>query len=300
MHMLRAAAPLLGLSLVLAACSSGGGASPSAAAPTAAASVAAPSAPASAPASAAAGVTVNLADSSLGKILADASGKTLYAFAPDAADKSACTANCADNWPPLTGTATAGTGLDASKFTTLKRDDGSSQVVFNGHPLYYFAGDKAAGDTNGEGVGGKWYVIGADGNTIQGAAASPAASAGASASAGGVSVALASTKLGKVLVAGDKGMTVYLFTPDTKSKSACTADCATNWPPVTSDAAPTLGKGLDAEDFGTLTRDDGTKQVTFYGHPLYFFAGDKAAGDTTGQGLFSKWYVVDSEGNAMK
>ncbi|HEY4227421.1 MAG TPA: hypothetical protein VGM49_03715 [Candidatus Limnocylindrales bacterium] len=294
MRLLKAAAPLLTLGLVLAACSSSGGA-------TTAPSIAAPSAAASeAPSAAAGGVTVNLADSTLGKVLADGSGKTLYMFTPDSADKSACTGDCASNWPPLTSDAapTAGTGLDASKFTTVARDDGTKQVVFNGHPLYFFAGDKAAGDTSGEGVGGKWFVIGADGNQIA-APASAAPSAAASAAAGGVSVALADNALGKILT-GPDGKTLYVFTADSAGKSACNGDCTGNWPPLLSDAAPTLGAGLDAEDFTIISRDDGTKQIAFYGQPLYYFAADKAAGDTTGQGVGTKWYVVDGEGKMIK
>jgi predicted lipoprotein with Yx(FWY)xxD motif len=294
MRIFRAAAPLLALGVVLAACSSGGGATASpSAAPSAAASPAAS-------ASAAAGASVALADTKLGKVLVDGAGKTLYVFSADSGDKSACSGNCAANWPPLVsdGAPSLGTGLDAEDFASITRDDGAKQVTFYGHPVYYFAGDKAAGDTNGEGVGGKWYVVGADGNAIKGAAGASASPA-PSAAAGGVTVKLASDALGKIVVDG-AGKTLYMFTPDSKDKSTCTGDCAASWPPLTSSAAPTLGAGLDAEDFGTVTRDDGTKQVTFYGHPLYYFAGDSAAGDTKGQGLFGKWYVIDGEGNAIK
>jgi predicted lipoprotein with Yx(FWY)xxD motif len=301
MRIIRAAAPLIALGMVLAACSSSGGGAT--AAPTAAApSPAAPSA--AAPSAAAGGVTVNLADSTLGKILADGTGKTLYVFAPDAAaaGKSVCNGDCATNWPPLTSDAapTLGTGLDAEDFTLVARDDGTQQVAFYGHPVYYFKGDTAPNQTNGQGVGGKWSVVGADGNAI-GAAASPAASEAASAAAGGAKVDLADNALGKILVGGDKGLTLYVFTADSGGKSACTGDCLANWPPLTSDAVPTLGAGLDAEDFATITRDDnGAKQVTFYGQPVYYFAGDTAAGETKGQGLGGKWYVVDAEGKMIK
>ena len=143
-------------------------------------------------------------------------------------------------------------------------------------------------------------MVGADGNAI-GAAASPAASAAASAAAGGAKVDLADNALGKILVGGDKGLTLYVFKADSGGKSACTGDCLANWPPLTTDAAPTLGAGLDAEDFATITRDDNqAKQVTFYGQPVYYFAGDTAAGDTKGQGLGGKWYVVDAEGKMIK
>jgi len=154
--------------LVAAACSSGGGAT---AAPTTAAASAAPPAATSAPSeaastepSAAAGgaLTLTVATSATaGKYLAGADGKTLYVFSPDTANKSACTGSCATNWPPLTvaagGSAPTATGATGT-IATFARDDGSTQVSYNGKPLYYFANDKAAGDTNGQGVAGKWTV----------------------------------------------------------------------------------------------------------------------------------------------
>ena len=141
-------------------------AAPSAAAPSAAPSVAAPSAEASAPA---AGTTIAVADSSLGKILVDSKGMTLYMFDPDAAGTPTCYDDCAANWPALLadGTPTAGTGLDAAKLTTVDRTDGGKQVKFGTWPLYYFAADAAAGDTKGQGQGGVWWVVGADGAPIK-------------------------------------------------------------------------------------------------------------------------------------
>ena len=169
----------IGLIAVLAACSSSGASSspaasaaPSVAAPSEAASVApseAPSAEASAPASAATGTTVALADSPLGKILVDSAGMTLYMFSPDEGGTPTCYDACAANWPALLAdTPTAGTGLDASKLTTVDRTDGGKQVKIGAWPLYTFTADKAAGDTNGQGQGGKWYVVGADGEPIKG------------------------------------------------------------------------------------------------------------------------------------
>jgi len=129
------------------------------------------------------------------------------------------------------------------------------------------------------------------------AAASPAMSPAAGGAAG---VTLADSKLGKILV-GANGMTLYIFTPDgSGGKSTCTAQCIASWPALTSDTAPTLGTGLDAEDFTSTTRDDGGKQVVFYGMPLYYYSGDKAAGDTNGQGLFSKWYVIGADGKPIQ
>ena len=172
------AAPLLGLTFVLAACSSSGGAAtaaPSAAPASEAPASAAPSesAAASPSASAAAGgaVTVNLATTSLGSVLTGADGKTLYIFTPDAASagKSVCNGDCAAAWPPLLGDAapTLGTGLDAEDFTTITRDDGATQIAFYGQPLYYFAADAAAGDVKGQGLNDKWYVVDAEGKAIK-------------------------------------------------------------------------------------------------------------------------------------
>ncbi len=116
---------------------------------------------------------------------------------------------------------------------------------------------------------------------------------------GDAGIALADTSLGSILVDG-AGRTLYLFTADSPTATACAADCLANWPPLPASAAPTLGAGLDAEDFTTVTAADGTEQVSFYGHPLYYFAGDAAPGDINGQGVGGKWYVVDGEGNAVE
>jgi predicted lipoprotein with Yx(FWY)xxD motif len=128
---------------------------------------------------------------------------------------------------------------------------------------------------------------------------SSAASPGASQSAEGVEVELGDNDtLGEFLV-GEGGMTLYLFTPDTTTKSNCNpGGCLENWPPFTVDGTVTGGAGVTGT-FGTITRDDGTKQVTYGGHPLYYFVGDKAAGDVNGQTLNDKWYVVGADGNAI-
>jgi predicted lipoprotein with Yx(FWY)xxD motif len=119
-------------------------------------------APSSTEAPSAGGVLIKVAQKEgLGTFLVDSQGRALYLFLPDTPTHSACTGGCANNWPPLltSGAAQAGEGVDASKLGTLVRDDGAVQVTYNGHPLYYFAGDRQAGDTNGQGVGGKWYLV---------------------------------------------------------------------------------------------------------------------------------------------
>ena len=113
--------------------------------------------------------TVAIAVSDLGQILVDSAGRTLYLFTNDTAGESVCYDECETNWPPLTvaGEVVAGEGLDAGQFTTVARTDGSMQVKIGDWPLYYFAGDAAAGDTNGQGVGGVWFVVSPSGDAIE-------------------------------------------------------------------------------------------------------------------------------------
>lgn len=103
----------------------------------------------------------------LGEYLADADGATLYLFLPDEAGESTCNDECASNWPPLTEALGAGDGVDAALLGAVDRTDGSSQLTYNGWPLYYFAGDNAAGDTNGQGVGENWFLVSTSGDPIQ-------------------------------------------------------------------------------------------------------------------------------------
>ena len=110
---------------------------------------------------------VRIADSALGGILTDADGNTLYLFVPDGRGASVCNDDCADAWPPLLGSVSAGDGVDDSLLGTAARDDGGEQATYNGWPLYYFAADTATGDTNGQGVNDVWWVISAAGDAIQ-------------------------------------------------------------------------------------------------------------------------------------
>jgi predicted lipoprotein with Yx(FWY)xxD motif len=106
------------------------------------------------------------ADTELGTVLADGEGMTLYLFDNDSDGESACYDSCAETWPPLTGEVSAGEGVDASLIGTTERTDGTTQVTYDGNPLYYYAADSGAGDTNGQGVGGVWWVVGPDGSRI--------------------------------------------------------------------------------------------------------------------------------------
>jgi predicted lipoprotein with Yx(FWY)xxD motif len=114
-------------------------------------------------------------------------------------------------------------------------------------------------------------------------------------------VTLHKTKLGKVL-ATRAGMTLYLFKVDKHGKSACYGQCATYWPPLLKKGKLTAGTGLKASLLGTTKRKNGTRQVTYAGHPLYRFKLDKAAGAVKGQGqdfFGGKWYVLSAAGRAV-
>jgi predicted lipoprotein with Yx(FWY)xxD motif len=159
---------LLSIGALLAACTSSG-ASP--AAPSAAPSEAPSASGGESGAPAAGGAEIALAESSLGQIIVDGEGKTLYMFDPDSEGTPTCYDDCAAAWPPLladdAAAVTAGTGLDASKITVVDRTDGGSQVKYGDWPLYYFANDAAAGDVNGQGLNDVWWVVGADGEPIK-------------------------------------------------------------------------------------------------------------------------------------
>lgn len=126
---------------------------------------------------AAGAVTVTTKTGPLGTYLVDGAGRTLYLWVADTGSTSTCSGQCASAWPPVTGTATAAGSVTATSLSSSARSDGSKQVTYDGHPLYYFVGDKAAGATAGQGsdgFGAKWWLVGVDGKAITAAATSAA------------------------------------------------------------------------------------------------------------------------------
>lgn len=231
---------------------------------------------------------VQLAETSLGEILVGPEGMTLYGFTVDDPGVSNCYDGCAQAWPPLPGDTPIDPALDASLFSTTERTDGTTQLVIGDWPLYYFAGDSAPGDVNGQDVEGVWFVVDANGELIGAPTEDEAASTDDEA-ASMTGIHVAETELGPTLVDAD-GMTLYGFTPDSPTASTCTGGCAENWPPVPGDAE--LSADLDASLFTTITRDDGSTQLVFGDWPLYAFVGDTQPGDVTGQGVNDVWFVI--------
>ena len=138
-------------------------------------------------ASAAAGTVIKTASGTAGTYLTDGAGRAVYLWTADGKGKATCTGTCAGAWPPVpaTGTVTATGGALASDLSTITRSDGSKQVAYDGHALYYFSRDSGPGQTNGQGsngFGAKWWLVAPAGTGITGS--KPASAPGASTPAG--------------------------------------------------------------------------------------------------------------------
>ena len=282
---------LVALAMILAACAP-------AATPTQAPVVSGPSN--TQPAVSTSQAVINLAsDPTLGKILVDDKGMTLYMFTKDGPDQSNCDAKCLANWPPLvsSGTPKVGPGVDASLIGTATLSTGEKIVTYNHMPLYYFIKDKKAGETTGQDVGSVWFVVSPDGKPVKPASATAPTAAPAVVEPT-INVANDPT-LGQFLVDG-KGMTLYIFTKDGRDQSNCDAACLAKWPPLLTQGTPALGSGVDASQVGSAILTDGTKIVTYDHHPLYYFIKDTKPGDINGQAVGGVWYVISPTGKEIE
>ena len=171
-NLISAAVIAAGIALAATACSSSLSSNGSTAAPAASSATAQPSSPAAAsPSTAATTIDLQSASGIDGKFLADGQGRALYLFAADKSSTSTCTGACAATWPPVTASAMpiADGGVSQSLLGTTKRADGTEQLTYNGHPLYYFSADTGSGMAKGQGTkafGADWYVVNAKGSKI--------------------------------------------------------------------------------------------------------------------------------------
>ncbi len=216
-----------------------------------------------------------------GTVLASNHGLTLYYYSADkrGSGKSVCTGGCATAWPPLAAPVKAQAGVRLpGPLGIITRPGGLRQVTINGLPIYLYAGDKAPGQETGNGMAGSWHVI-----KIR-----------ATATAAGRAAALkvSHTRVGPVL-ASSRGRTLYYYSADKRhsGKSACTGTCATAWPPLAAPVKAPAGVRLPGK-LGVITRPGGLRQVTLNGYPLYFYIGDKTAGQVTGDGVGGAWHVI--------
>jgi predicted lipoprotein with Yx(FWY)xxD motif len=218
---------------------------------------------------------VKTAPTSLGTVLTDSQGKTLYFFADDIPGDgvSTCYGTCVKFWPVFfTETPVVSPPLAAADFATITRSDGLRQTSYKGWPLYYFSKDTAAGDVKGENVQGNWSVAKPDYTLMY----------------------THKPGLGTYLTDGT-GKTLYYFARDGPGATACTGSCLTNWPAFSSGplVAPSF---LKAADFSGGKRPDGAMQSFYQDRPLYYFAKDTKPGDTNGQGVINAWFVANITG----
>jgi predicted lipoprotein with Yx(FWY)xxD motif len=241
--------------------------------------------------------------STVGTYLTNGTGWTLYILNNDTqnGNSSACNGACATHWPPFQGSASSlilPANLSMSSFGMITRSDGTSQITYEGWPLYYFVGDTAPGQTNGQGkvaFGGTWTVVNYPTLKIPPKITTSSSVTTTVSSSAAVAIKLSnSTSLGTYFANGT-GYTLYLFTNDTQNSgtSSCYSVCATYWPPLHGNASDlVLPPGVNASAFGTIQRTDGTTQITYMGWPLYTYSGDTVAGQTNGQGKYGTWFAV--------
>ena len=234
-------------------------------------------------------VTVSTRSGRLGKYLTGRNGRTLYIWMADPLRQSVCTGQCARVWLPLVGRARGAGEVSTAALGTIVRAGGKRQVTYHGHPLYYFIGDASRGSTAGQGssgFGAKWWAVTSAGTPIK-AAPKP------------VTITTRTAALGTYLTDG-AGRTLYLWEADPKGRSICGRACASAWPPVL--GLPRAAGEVTQTGLATATRSDGKQQVTYDGHPLYYFSYDTAAGSMAGQGSLAfgnYWWVVSPSGTPL-
>ena len=232
-------------------------------------------------------VTISIKDhDELGAILVDGAGRTLYLLIEDERNRSNCGEGCTQTWPPLLieGDASAGEGVTQQVLKSIRRDDGSNQVAYNGWPLYYFSGDETPGDAEGQNSGGIWFVVSIYGGPKQNNALVKVSE---------------HPELGAILTDANN-RTLYLFTVDERDKTNCLHGCAMAWPPLVTVGDSTADELIADERLDTVTRLDGSEQITYNGWPLYYYVLDERAGDIKGQNSGLNWYVVSTYGGPIQ
>jgi predicted lipoprotein with Yx(FWY)xxD motif len=213
------------------------------------------------------------ANTPIGKIYVDESGKSLYTFTKDSDGQSVCTGDCAVNWPPLLAEGKNSMRFSNQPgFSKITRANGKQQWAKDGKPLYRWFQDVKPGDILGAGFKGVWPLARADDVTIQ----------------------LYNDGVNRYLV-DNKQLALYTFDKDKANQSVCYDKCATNWPPAYVNPELT-SMGITnlklSGNFGVTQRSDGQYQWTYQGKPLYRWFKDKQPGDKSGDGVQNVWHLI--------
>ena len=219
--------------------------------------------------------TLGTASSSLGMVLVDAGGKTLYYFAKDTVGSgtSACTGTCSDTWPVFSAdTIRVSSPLSPNDFNINSQPDGTKQVLYNGLRLYTYKADAQPGDVKGDNVNKVWF------------AATPFEY---------IRVAT-SPERGSYLT-DSQGKTLYYYVGDTPGNSTLRSQSLAEFP-VFGPRLISTPSSLVPGDFTYLTRADGLSQIAYRGMPLYYYSGDKNTGDNLAQKYSLQWFAANVSG----
>jgi predicted lipoprotein with Yx(FWY)xxD motif len=244
----------------------------------------------------------------LGQILVDNRGYTLYMFMNDTANTSACDAACQAIWPPLESSSlpTAGSGVDTSLIGTGTLPTGGTVITYNQHPLYYKATDTKPGDITGEGFKNLWYAVSPTGEPVETSSSTtptatpvvtPSPAAPITITNPLVEAVNNSTLSQNIITIG--GVTLYAYTEDTANTSNCNAACQQVWAPIHVIGTPSAGTGVTASMLGTAEQADGRTLLTYNQMPVYFFIGDTVTGMINGQGFGNVWFAINPDGNIV-
>lgn len=224
------------------------------------------------------------------KYLVDTDGMALYTFDKDNLNKSNCNTECQKDWPLFNGADTTNENINVL--------EGTDQLAYRKHPLYYFDDDKSPGDILGNNVKNVWHLVYApDGSTD-------------------TQTALSDTSIIQTYITDKNGMALYTFDKDSTNVSRCTGkqdtkplnSCEARWPVFYASELGTLPAGTKASDFGTIDRPSdtlkdangnplATKQTTYKGLPLYYWFKDAKAGDVKGDWVSGVWHLVELPSN---
>ncbi len=207
----------------------------------------------------------------LGSILADETGLTLYFFSEDVTGESACTGGCLANWPVFyVANPSYGAGVESDRFGVITRADGSKQTTFDGWPLYYYTPDQAQGEAKGEGAGNKWFVAKQNYTVMYGLAQLIGADGKSYKEDYTEGTAMTS------YLTDAEGRTLYGFVVDTRNQNNYTdADFGNDavWPVYIVDEVKEIPSILSQGEFSIIDVH-GKKQLTYKGWPLYYYGGD--------------------------